>query len=102
VAGTGWAAIAGVTLRSWYVVVATVVGVAVYAVTLFMGVYLVVQGYALEGILILGLAACGLPLIIGWMRTERRLSRVEKLDPPRRVLSRDQVDDGSQQGEAPK
>jgi hypothetical protein len=51
--------------------VAIAVGVVVYAVTVFMGVYVMAQRYALQGILVLGLAACGLPLMIGWWRAER-------------------------------
>ena len=44
----------------------------VYVVTVLLGVYIVVQGYALEGIVVLGLAATGLPLMIGLLRTELR------------------------------
>jgi multisubunit Na+/H+ antiporter MnhC subunit len=51
-----------------------VVGAVLYAITVVLGVYLVVQGHAFEGILALGLTACGLPLVIGWLRTERQRS----------------------------
>jgi len=44
--------------------------------TVILGAYVVVQGYTLEGITVLGLAAIGLPLMIGWIRTElRRFAR---------------------------
>jgi hypothetical protein len=59
-------------VRRWYIRIAAVVGVVGYAVTLFLGAYLIVQGYPLQGALVLGLAACGLPLIIGWLRTQVR------------------------------
>jgi hypothetical protein len=63
-----------VKLRAWYVGIAIMVGAAIYAVTLFMGVYVIGQGHTLEGILVLALAACAFPLIIGWLRIERRRS----------------------------
>jgi hypothetical protein len=51
---------------------ASVVGVVVYVATVFLGVYVVIQGHAFEGIVVLGLGACGLPLILGCLRTGLR------------------------------
>jgi hypothetical protein len=52
--------------------IAMVLCVAAYGTTVLGGVYVVIQGYTFEGIVVLGFAAIGLPLIIGWLKTELR------------------------------
>jgi hypothetical protein len=61
-----------VTVRSWFVAIATVLSAVVYAITVLGGVYVLIQGYTVEGITVVALAIFGLPLIIGWLRTQLR------------------------------
>jgi hypothetical protein len=64
-------------VRTWYLRTATVVGVVVYAITVFLAAYLILQGHTFEGVVVLGLVACGVPLVIGRLR-KRRTERLYK------------------------
>jgi hypothetical protein len=61
----------GSVVRTWYVRTVAVVGVLVYAITAFLAAYLILQGHAFEGVVVLGLVSCGVPLVIGRLRKHR-------------------------------